>query len=77
MQNAVKGMVSGWIIKWVNPEKRYRATAECVEHLIYAGNCNLWYLGDLVQFLVVDGDSDVARLERIPRDSTKERWSVG
>ena len=39
-----------------------RAAAECVEHLIYAGNCNLWDLGDLIQILVVYGDSNAARL---------------
>ena len=38
-----------------------RAAARCVEYFVDAGNCDLWDLGDLVQVLVVDCDSDAAR----------------
>ena len=38
-----------------------RAAAKCVEHFIDAGNCHLWDLRDLFQFLVIDGDSNAAR----------------
>ena len=39
-----------------------RAAAKYVEYIVDTGNCDLRHLGDLVQFLVVDGDTDAARL---------------
>ena len=42
-------------------DREYRAAAKCVEYFVDAGNCDLWDLGYLVQVLVVDGDTDVAR----------------
>ena len=38
-----------------------RAAAKCVEYFVDAGNCDLWDLGNRVQVLVVNVDSDVAR----------------
>ena len=38
-----------------------RTAAEGVEHLVDAGNCNLWDLGDFVELLVFDCDADAAR----------------
>ena len=43
-------------------DREYRTAAQCVEYFVDAGNCDLWDLGDLVQFLVVDGDTNAARL---------------
>ena len=37
-----------------------RAAAKCVEYFVDAGNCDLWDLGDLVQFLVVHGDTNAS-----------------
>ena len=39
-----------------------RTASKCVEHFVDARDCDLWDLGDLVQFLVVDCDTDAVRL---------------
>ena len=56
-----------------------RAAGKCVEYFVDTGNCDLWYLGGLVQLLVVDDDTDATRLclGRIPRGSTKGKWNAG
>ena len=41
-----------------------RAAAEGVKHLVDAGDRNLRNLGDFVQYLVVDCDSDATRFVR-------------
>ena len=38
-----------------------RTAAKYVKYFVDMRNCDLWDLSDLVQFLVVDGDSDAAR----------------
>ena len=50
-----------------------RTAAEGVKHLVDAGNRNLWDLGDLVQFLVVDCDVDATRFLRDAHKGTRPR----
>ena len=50
-----------------------RAAAEGVKHLVDAGDRNLRDLGDLVQFLVVDCDSDATRFLRDARKGARPR----
>ena len=50
-----------------------RTAAEGVKHLVDAGNRNLWNLGDLVQFLVVDCGADATRLLRDAHKGARPR----
>ena len=38
--------------------REYRTAAKCVECFVDTGNCDLLDLGELVQFLVVKGDTN-------------------
>ena len=44
-----------------------------MKHLVDAGDCNLRNLGDLVQFLVVNGDSDAPRFLRDAHEGPRPR----
>ena len=54
-------------------DRENRAAAEGVKHLVDAGDRNLWDLGDLIQFLVVDCDSDAARFLRDTYERARPR----
>ena len=67
MQNAAKGMASGWTVNWVNPGKR--SNTEKTEPppsvsstLTTRGIAICGISVTLFQFLVVDSDSDADRL---------------
>lgn len=62
VQKAVRGIVPGGSLPESTPRisrtLKNRTTAESVEHSVNAGDRDLGYLGDVVQFMIVEYNSD-------------------